>query len=339
MKKKIAFVGFGNVGKALAGLLLQKKDELKEDFCIEYCITGIATASHGMAINQSGLDIEQILSQNVFLTELNTVPNITDTTEFLQHCEANILFENTPVNYKTGQPALDYLRIGLENGMHVITANKGPVVHGYHELSQLARMKAKKFYFESTVMDGAPIFSLFREALPAIKILSFKGILNSTTNMILSLVEEGHSFEDALLHCQKIGIAESDPSGDIDGWDAAVKISALAEVLMDEPIKPNEIPREGIRKLSEEQIRNAHLEHKRWKLLCYARKDCEGFDVWVKPTLVDSGSPFYQINGTSSIIEFETDLLGKLSIIENDPSPFTTAYGLFADFINAIKVG
>ena len=150
-------------------------------------------------------------------------------------------------------------------------------------------------------------------------------------------LEAGKSFDEAVHYCQEIGIAETDPSGDIDGWDAAVKVAALITVLMGVPIKPSDIYREGIRQLAREKIIQAKNENKRWKLICYASLKGDGLDVWVKPVLIDTDSQFYNVNGTTSMIEFETDILGKLSIIEKDPGPSTTAYGLLADFVNAVK--
>jgi len=171
-----------------------------------------------------------------------------------------VLFENSPVNYATGQPAIDHLRLALESGMHAITANKGPVVHAYRELSAIAAAQGLRFFFESTVMDGAPIFSLFRGALPAARLLSFRGILNSTTNLILNRMETGEAFEQAVAYAQSIGIAETDPSGDIDGWDAAIKVSALATVLMGRALKPEQVDRTGIRGITPQDITRARDE-------------------------------------------------------------------------------
>lgn len=337
MKKNIAFLGFGNVGKALAKLLLKKRAQLIIDYSLDFLVTGIATSSHGTAINPDGLDLELILKDGAALQDQSKVSHIIDSFDFIRKSQADVLFETTPVNYQTGQPAMDYIRSGLENGMHIITANKGPVVHGYRALTKLAHQKGKQFYFEAAVMDGAPIFSLFRETLPAANLTSFKGILNSTTNMILTRMEEGDSFDEAVAYCQKIGIAETDPSGDVDGWDAAVKVSALVNVLMGGSIKPADVEREGIRKVSSEDIFSAKERNMRWKLLCSAEKVSDGFNTWVRPELVGIDSPLYQVNGTTSMVEFQTDVLGNLSIFEKDPSPHTTAYGLLADFINAVK--
>jgi homoserine dehydrogenase len=195
----------------------------------------------------------------------------------------------------------------------------------------------RKFYFESTVMDGAPIFSLFRETLPGARLLAFHGILNSTTNLILTLMEQGKSFHEAVGYCQKIGIAETDPSGDIDGWDAAVKIAALSTVLMDIPLKPAQVNRQGIRGLTSQAVIEARKSGRRWKLVCSAKRVGKAVDARVAPELVDMNSPLFNINGTTSNLLFKTDVLESLSIVESDPGPTTTAYGLFADFLNAVK--
>jgi homoserine dehydrogenase len=335
---KLAFLGFGNVGKALARLFLDKQKELAETYQITFSATGIATSRHGTAIDYNGLDLNRVL-QAPNLSSLNT-PTIQDSDnalDFIKNCQADVLFENTPVNYDTGQPAVNHLIATLEAGMHAITANKGPVVHAYRELTDLARQKDRKFYFESTVMDGAPIFSLFRETLPGARLLSFHGILNSTTNMILTLLEQGKSFEEAVVYCQKTGIAETDPGGDIDGWDAAVKIAALCTVLMDVPLKPAQVDRQGIRNLTSQAVINARGIGKRWKLVCSAKRTGKKVDAKVAPEMVDMNSPLFNVNGTTSIIQFKTDVLESLSIVESDPGPTTTAYGLFADFLNAVK--
>ena len=338
MHYKLALLGFGNVGQSTTELLLRKQTELKETYNITFSVTGIATGSHGRAINLSGLDLIKVLEstrngQN--LDAFSSLPSL-DSIDFIKKCGADVLFENSPVNYETGQPAIDHLRCALGLGMYAITANKGPVVHAWQELKALAKSKGREFYHESTVMDGAPIFSLFRNALPAARLNSFEAILNSTTNMILSQMEAGGSFDEAVKYAQQIGIAETDPSGDVDGWDAAIKIAAIATVLMDLPIKPAQIERTGIRGITPEMIASARQQGKRYKLICRAERNGDGFKGKVAPELVSMDSPFYSVDGTSSIVRFNTDVLGGLTIIETDPGAHTTAYGLLADFINAV---
>ena len=336
----LALLGFGNVGQALAGLLEGKREEIRERYNLTFAVTAIATGRHGGAINPEGLNIAEaieLVKTGQSLDGLSTQPAPTDQLEFIRRSEAEVLFENTPVDYETGQPALDHLRTALQNGMHAITANKGPVVHGYRELTALAQAKGVHFYFESTVMDGAPLFSVFRAALPAANLKAFRGVLNSTTNLILTRMESGESFADAVRYAQSIGIAETDPSGDIDGWDAAVKVAALTTVLMDIPLKPAQVKREGIRGITPAAAAQALQEGKRWKLVCASRRTTDGVEASVAPELVPMNSPLFSVEGTTSIVEFETDVLGNLSIVETDPGPHTTAYGLLADFLNAVR--
>lgn len=337
----LALLGFGNVGQALAQLLLEKRQELRRKYNLTFSVTGIATGSHGRAIKPDGLDLERALSliqEGESLDSISPQPAPQDNLDFIRRCPADVLFENTPVNYETGQPAVDHLRAALESGMHAITANKGPVVHAYRQLSELALANGLKFFFESTVMDGAPIFALYREALPGAEIKSFRGILNSTTNLILSRMESGDSFEKVVRYAQEIGLAETDPSGDIDGWDAAVKVAALATVVMGSPLKPQDVDRQGIRQIDAQQVASAKAQNKRWKLVCSATRQGDRIQARVAPEMVSVDSPLYGVMGTSSMVQFESDVLGLLSIIEEDPGPDTTAYGLFADFLNAVRV-
>ncbi|MFZ5908970.1 MAG: homoserine dehydrogenase [Chloroflexota bacterium] len=335
---KLAFLGFGNVGRALAQLLERKTSELKQRYDITFTATGIATRSHGMVIEPDGIDLTtalHTLRTGRSLALLNKIP-VQDTLEFIQKCGADVLFENTPVNHVDGQPAVDHCRAALEKGMHIATANKGIVVFAYRELVELARSKGRKFYHESTVMDGAPIFSLFRGALPAAKLLGFKGILNSTTNLILTRMEEGESFDQAVRYAQQVGLAETDPSADVDGWDSAIKVAALVTVLMGTRFAPQQVERDGIRNITSEMVARAKTHGMRYKLVCSAEREAESIRARVAPELVPADSPLYNIEGSTSIIQFKTDVLGDLSITEADPGPATTAYGLLADFINMV---
>jgi homoserine dehydrogenase len=252
------------------------------------------------------------------------------------------MFENSPVNTQTGQPALDHIRAALNLGMHAITANKGPVVHGYRELTALAEDKGRKFKFESTVLGGAPVFSVFREAFPLAELVSFKGIFNGTTNVILSSMENGQSYADALKYCQQIGIAEADPTNDVDGWDAAIKVAALATVLWDIPTTPQQINPTGIRGITPQMIAQAKADGKRYKLVCSAEKVGDQITASVAPQLVDSTSPLYGMMNSSTGITFRTDVILDYSITQTERpgmqgGPIETAYGLFADFVNIAK--
>ena len=336
---RLVFIGFGNVGQALARLLERKRDMLEQDYGATFSVTGIYTQRHGGAIDPQGIDLDRAL-ENVArggsLDVLSKQAAPKEGVEFIHACPGEVLFENSPVNHHTGQPAIDHLRAALNQGMHAITANKGPVAHGYHELRDLAAERGRQFRFESSVMDGAPIFSLFREALPAIELRGFHGILNSCTNLLLELQELGQSFDEALAYALSIGIPETDPSADVDGWDAAIKVSAISTVLMGVALTPQEVEREGIRGIDAARRAEAQAQGKRWKLVCSAWREDGGVRGRVRPEMVGPDSPLYSINGTSSYCQFETDVLPGLGIVESNPGPETTAYGLLADFISVL---
>ncbi len=335
---KMVFMGFGNAGQALAHLLLEKCSELQQCHSIRFMVTAIATGTHGRALNPNGLDLKralEIMQSGGSLDQLSPSPAPTDNLQLIRVSGADVLFENTPVNYKNGQPAISYIKAALKNGMHAFTANKGTVVHGYRRLTALAADHGVKFLFESTVMDGTPIFSAFRQ-MPVVGLSAIWGVLNSTTNLILSRMEEGSSFDEAVRYTQQIGMAETDPSGDIDGWDAAVKLSAMITVLMDHPFTPDLVDRTGIRNITQKMIAEAKAEGKRYKLVAHAWKEGKQITAKVSPELVDRDSVLYNISGSTAIVQFESDVLGKLSLIEEDLGTRTTAYGLLADFINAV---
>jgi len=329
----LALLGFGNVGRALASLLKSKRDELREKYGIEWKITGVASRRIGWLAKPDGFEVDALLSGS-YQSSITT-SNIQD---WLEASRADVLFENSSMNPHTGQPAIDYIRAALELGVHTVTANKGPVVYAYHELRDLAMAKGKRFLFEATVMGGAPIFSLFREALPAANLKRFRGILNSTTNLIITEMENGLSFDQAVKKAQELGIAETDPSFDVDGWDATVKVSALATVLMDVPIKPQDVQREGIRALAPEIVQAARAEGRPYKLVCQAERGDDGqVTASVRPAQVPLNDPLASVRGASSIIQFQMDTIYGLTLSEQDPDALTTAYGPLADFITIAR--
>lgn len=336
----MALVGFGNVGQALVNLLEEKQEVLNRDHGFSTRVVGIATGRHSMTIDPAGINTNKAIElwktgQN--LETLSSVETPPDMIHFIQSCQADVLFENSPVNHQTGQPATDHVKTALQSGMHVITANKGPVAHAYRELTELAAKAQRRFLFESAVMDGAPIFSLFRGPLPAVELKGFHGILNSCTNLLLELMEKGMDFEEAVDYGQSIGITETDPSADIDGWDAAIKVAALCNVLMGASIKPDQVNRKGIGGITPEMITQALQSGERWKLVCTAKRSGAGVETCVAPQRVNASSPLYSVNGTSSFVQFVMDTLPGLGILESNPGPKTTAYGLLADLINIIR--
>ncbi len=339
-EKTICMVGFGNVAKAFARLIQRKENELKEKYNVAFRVTAIATGRHGRALDPQGIDLNRALELSAAgknLNELSKTSSPDSIEDFIVQSRADFLLENSPVNYENGEPALTHIRCALEHDMHAVSANKGPVVHAYHELRKLAEQHHKKYLFESAVMDGAPVFSVFREALPAANLVAFEGVLNSCTNLLIELMEQGKSFDEAVAYAQSIGIAETDPSGDIDGWDAAIKVAAIVTVLMDTPYKPQQVDRQGIRGLTQTEIQQAQKDGSRWKLVCRGEKTNKGIISKVAPEMVTPQSPLYSVSGTSSFVLFKTDVLPGLGLLESNPSPDTTAYGLLADVLNILK--
>ena len=338
---RFCLVGFGNVGLAFARLLVKKRQELAERYGLSVTVTGIITGSHGAAIDPEGIDLQAALAavegkQGLHQLSAQKAPNETNT--FITACPADFMFETSPVAPKTGQPAISHIQTALKHGMHVVTANKGPVVHGYTDLTTLAEREGLKFMFESAVMDGAPIFALFRQPLVGANLISFKGILNSCTNLLLEKMGAGQTLDEAIAYGRSIGITETDPSNDVDGWDAAIKVAALVTVLMGAPLTPQEVDRTGIRGITPEMIAEAKTAGERWKLVCSAAFVDGHILARVAPERVGPGSPLYSVNGTSSYCQFKLDVLPGLGILESDPGPETTAYGLLADFLNILEV-
>jgi homoserine dehydrogenase len=333
----IGLVGFGNVNRTLVELLQHKNTELRERHGVEWRITGVGSRRIGWRANPSGFDASALLragSPDAFANlGGQACPRYSD---WLDASQPDVVFEATSLNVENGQPAIDYIRAALEHSAHAITANKGPVVHAYEELRDVAARQGKQFLFESTVMDGVPIFSLFRNTLPAIEVKGFKGILNSTTNVILTGMEEGLSFDEALQHAQQLGVAETDASYDIDGWDAAVKVAALVTVIMGVRLPPQKVEREGIRGLSGEMVRAARKRGTPYKLICRAHRTESGVSASVHPEQIPLTDPMALVGGTSSIIQFQTDIFPGLTITEENPGLYATAYGMLTDFIRAV---
>lgn len=331
----LCFLGFGNVGKALARLFGTKSAELEQLYGISWRITGVATRRMGWLSNPEGFNLEALLAGNVDQTNTARASNLE---EWLEQSRPSAVLETTSLNVETGQPALDYLRAALRAGAHAITANKGTVVYGYEELTELARRAGKRYLFESTVMDSAPIFSLFRECLPAIKLRGFDGVFNSTTNVILEAMETGRTFDEGVQAARELGVTETDPSHDVDGWDSTVKVCALATVLMRVPLKPGDVRREGIRGLDVQTLRVARAEGRPFKLVARARVEKDGsVSASVRPEQLNSTDPLAGVRGTSLAVHFELDMMPGLTIMSHRPNLQSTAYGLLADFINAVR--
>jgi homoserine dehydrogenase len=334
----LCFLGFGNVGRTLTRLLLAKSVELRELYQIEWRITGVATRSSGWLSRPEGFQVPSLLS-NPATEQSSPLSRLNGINDWLLEAQPNVVFETTSLNHETGQPAIDYLTAVLKSGSHAVTANKGAVVYGYDELNELATAVGKRFLFEATVLDSAPVFSLFRETLPAVKLRGFSGIFNSTSNVVIETMEAGRTFDEGVKMAQELGITETDPGQDVDGWDATVKVCALARVLMKLPLEPRQVSREGVRGLNRKMLQAARAEGKPYKLVARVKlaEDGASLNASVRPEKLSAADPLGNVRGTSLAVHFELDMMPGLTITSHRPNLQSTAYGLLADFITAVR--
>jgi homoserine dehydrogenase len=309
------------VGKALARLLLKKDKVLRDRYAFDWRVTAIITARHGFAVDDAGLDLETCLSQPA-LPEHGLPPQI-------GALPADVLIELTPLNARDGQPALDHVREALASGMDVVTANKGPIAHAYRELEGLAREHRSSLRFEAAVADNLPLFNLARCALPAAEIRSVRGIFNSTTNYLLSMAAAGRPLADALEAAQRLGIAERDPSHDLEGWDAAVKAVIVDNVLLGGELKVEDVVREP---LTEEVASRAAGVRKEGRRLRMVASIEPGSARW-GPLELAPDDPLYAVDGFSLAAEISTDVAARLSLALHEPHVEQTAYAVLTDLL------
>ncbi|MFW6373272.1 MAG: homoserine dehydrogenase, partial [Thermodesulfobacteriota bacterium] len=287
-----------------------------------------------------GIDLKRVLEniryRNRFPTDDTARSNLTPI-EIIRRVPADVVVEMTPLNISTGEPALTHIQTALSAGRHVITLNKGPIARAYRKLRTLAESSGKRLLFEGTVMDGFPVFNLVRETLPGCRILGFRGVLNSTTNFILCEMEQGKSFSEALAEARRLGIAEADPDQDLDGWDAAAKTAALINVLMEGAVTPEKVDRKGIRHLNSEDLEKARRQGKTVKLVCEARRSNGPIHARVAPVPLPLNDPLARTEGTSSTLTLFTDLMGPVTLTEENPGVSQTAYAVLSDLLTLLR--
>lgn len=336
MRADLALVGFGNVARRFARLIEERRDWLSLDYDLECRVVGIATKRHGAAFKASGLDavgLADALDNGGTLDDGGA-----DAFEVIRglsqsECPLKVLIESTTLDIEAGQPAIDHVRAALQAGCHAVTANKGPAAFAYEELSALAADRGRSFLFEGAVMDGVPIFNLVRETLPAVEITGFRGVINSTTNHILSALEDGEGFDAALERMQGLGIAEADPSLDVDGWDAAAKTAALANVLLRARMTPQAVEREGIGPGTARVAMAAKARGNRVRLVASARTGPDGVATSVRPVELPETDLLAGLRGMANALVLQTDLLGEIVVSQLSGSLTQTAYALLSDLV------
>lgn len=337
---KAAILGFGNVGQAFAELLLKKHDEIKEMFNHDVQVTAISTKSKGCLVNKDGINLKNALDDvrnyNVFQKN-NSDFSFMSSMEVASNADYDVLVELTPLQIFSGQPATDHIKAALNRRKHAISANKGPIAWAFQDLKKLAQEQSVLFYYETTVMDGTPVFNLVDETLKLCKVTQVKGILNSTTNFVLEELAKGKLYDDVIEEGKKRGFVEADPSMDIEGWDAAAKLAALLNVLMNANITPVDVDRKGIEDITYQHILEAEKKGNVIKLVCYGAYEDNKLIAKVRPEEISNTSILATVNSTTSIISITTDLMGTVSVVEHEPEIEQTAYGVLSDLLRVIS--
>lgn len=314
---RLALIGYGHVARALARLLEKQRARFP------FRVTGIHTARHGTAVSPRGLPLDPEFGPAAATVEA-----------FLDAAQADIAVELTTLNPATGEPAISHIRAAFARRMHVVTANKGPIAHAYAELREIAALQGVQFRFESTVMDGAPVFNLVRHNLPGVLVLGFTGALNSTSKLVIETMERGGSFEEGLALARSLGVAEADASFDVEGWDSAAKTAALANVLMDAHTTPQAVSTRGITRLTPERIAELARAGKTVRLISRARRNTSGITLRVRAEVLDKHDPLACVQGTSNLLLLHTDLMGTIGTVSISPGVEQTAYGVFSDLVD-----
>jgi homoserine dehydrogenase len=312
----LALVGFGNVGRAFARLIEKKRGSFP------FRIVGIHTARHGTAVDPHGLG-----------TNFCFGPAAPTVEEFFEMANAEVAIEITPLVPGSGEPAIAHIRAAFAGGMHVITANKGPIAYAYTGLIEAARCAGVQFRFESTVMDGAPVFSMVRDHLPGVELLGFTGVLNSTSKIVVEAMCAGFSKDEGIENARRLGIAEADVSYDLDGWDSAAKAAALANVLMNARITPLMIEPRGIGRLTPERVQELDRNGKTVRIVSRAKRTAAGVKARVRAEVLENTDILASVPGTSNLVLLDTDLMGTVGTVSINPTVEQTAYGLFSDLV------
>ncbi len=331
----LALVGFGHVGRRFAQLLDERHERLLLDHQLDCRIVGIATAGHGSIFEKGGVDVAAAAACRAAGGAIGKDGTAHDVIERLAASPAQlrVLVETSTLNITDGQPAIGHVEAALTAGCHVTTANKGPVSFAYRRLKDLADRKGVLFLFEGSVMDGVPIFNLVRETMPAVTVTGFRGIVNTTTQHILMALECGDSFDDALARMQSEGIAEADPSLDVDGWDAAAKAAALANVLMDANLTPHRVERDSLGPSTGDKAQAAMAAGRRLRLVVSGTRSGESVQAAVRLIEIDEREMLATLPSTANALVLTTDLLGEIAVCQMAGDVTQTAYALLSDLV------
>lgn len=335
---RLSILGLGVVGQGLAELLHTKRDLLRRDFDVNISLVGVANSRHGFIYRAEGLDIPTLLDLATRRLPLTQHPDVQHWESPLQGLVASgsdVLAEATGTNLRDAEPGISHIRTALSEGMHVVTANKGPAALAAAELFSLARQHGVQLRMESTVMAGTPVLSTLREGMAGVRVQEVRGILNGTTNYILSAMAQGRDYAEVLAEAQAQGYAEADPTADVEGYDVVAKTLILAALVFGHALKPEQVYRKGITAVTREQIQQAQQAGKRIKLVASLTRGGDGEPpiARVEPVSLPLTDALAHLDGTMNAITFYTDLLSAVTISGPGAGRLETGQGLLADLI------
>ncbi len=333
---RLALIGFGNVGQGFTQILRDFGAKYEKDFGAHFVITAVSDFQKGSLYNSDGLNPAELLEAVETSGSLESVAAPIkgwDAMRTISESNADVIAELSFTDLKTGEPAISHLKAALQSGKHVITTNKGPVALAYRELKKLADQRGVTIGVEGSVMSGTPSLRMGTEMLSAAGVTCIQGIVNGTTNYILSQMDAGAAYTDALAEAQSKGYAEADPTGDVEGFDAAGKVVILANLLMGADIRMDDVDREGITRLTVGDIKKAKADGERWKLIGKVEKSPAGIIASVKPQRLPVTHPLAQVGGATNAVTFTTQLLGDVTLIGPGAGRLPTGYALVEDLL------
>lgn len=336
MEYKLALIGFGNVGQGLTQILRDRAEDLRTAYGISFRIVAVCDLMKGSVCDPDGLDPAALLAavaDGGSLEQVQAKAKGWSPLRAIQESGADALVELSFTDLKTGEPAFTHMKTALERGMHAFTTNKGPVALHYAELARIAARTGAALGIEGTVMSGTPSLRLGGELLAGAGIRKIQGIVNGTTNYILSRMEEGATYEDALAQAQAQGYAEADPTGDVEGFDAAAKAAILANLFLGADLKPGDVDRTGITGLTPAEIAQAQAQGSRWKLVATVSREEGAARASVKPTLLPLAHPLSAVGGATNALTFTTDLLGDVTLVGPGAGRLETGYAILGDLL------
>ena len=333
---RLLFIGFGTVGQGLAELLIRKQELLLKTYGMDIQVVGIADKIKGSVYNPDGINLREALDKAGGEGSLSDMPEDKfdgEALDMIQQAKADVMLEATYTDIETGEPATSHIRKAMECGMHVVTTNKGPVALNYKDLNRLAGEKGVRFLFEGTVMSGTPLINFIRENLAGCDIQEIKGILNGTTNYILTRMEEGLAYKEALKKAQELGYAEAVPDADVLGWDALAKVSILAKYVFEADGNPFDYTCEGITSITAASIAEAKARSKRFKLIGKIWREGNLVKASVAPEEIDLTHPLASIMGATNAVTFTTDALGDVTVVGPGAGKEATGFSMLVDLI------